>query len=365
MKIVFAAAIGEANIRTLVPTALAAERSGHQVTFASTERNLERLCHYGLTVVDMAPGRDVAGVHRRLIEERNMPGLSSQDWSERRAAGWAKIADLTLDGMLEVIERHRPDVVIYEPYHVAGLVSSVLSGVPSVLHGTGLPMPTFGGALAVMERGIAGASPTATISICPGGLAGRSHDDNWAMRYTPCSVSSAGIPGPPAQFEKPRVCVVLGAGPLQPRLLRMAGLALAGSEMEVVMETGNCGTGGIPQSVIAVPWLSLARVLPTCAVVVHDGGTSVTFDAMAAAVPQVVIPCAADDVMNGAAVFESGAGVVVPRSEANPTRIREAVFEVILNAKYTIAARRLAAENLARPEAQKIVKKFLKIVDHS
>jgi UDP:flavonoid glycosyltransferase YjiC (YdhE family) len=362
VRVLFGAPVGTGHLLPLVPTARAAVRAGHDVVFAATGANLALLARQGFPVVDIAPDGTAEAAFRRLNARTQVPGLPPADLLAHAADGWAEIGELVLDGMLDAVERLRADVVVYEPYHVAGLVSAVLSGVPAVLHGTGLPMRTFRPALERMPRGFSQAEPTAAITVCPSSFTTPRRDRGLPMRYTPSDVEAAMPSWAAASPARPRVCVTFGSVLAVPGLLRAAVEGLRDLPVEVVLSTGGAEVAGLPENAHAASWLPLSRLMPGCAVVVHHGGSGTTFGALAAGVPQVVVPHGADQPVNAAAVTARGAGVQVDAASAGAASIREAVREVLDTPSYRVAARELAEENAARPGAAQVLQEIAALV---
>lgn len=358
MRMLFSAPVGAGHLLPLVPLARAASLAGHDVWFGTTGANLVILARTGLPVVDVAPGRDVTAVFRRLNVETQIPGIPADQVLSRAAAGWAEIGDLVLDGMLRTIERHRVDVVVYEPYHVAALVAANLLGVRSVLHGTGVPMRTFWPALERMERVTGPAEPSAAVTVCPSSFTSPRRDRGWPMRYLPFDLHAPRAGWATSPPSTPRVCVTFGS--VLPGLSsdELVGATLAGLrdlDVEVVLSTGGTDVPELPANVRAAPWLPMSEVLPTCAAVVHHGGSGTTFGALAAGVAQVVLPHGADQPVNAAAVAQRGVGVVLDVAQAGASEIRAAVREVVEGRGYRAAAEELAVENAARPSAAEVV----------
>lgn len=72
------------------------------------------------------------------------------------------------------------------------------------------------------------------------------------------------------------------------------------------------GARDLPPNVRAVGWAPLAEALATCAGVVHHGGAGTLLAALAAGVPQIVVPGPGDRRRNAELVAARGAGLAVP-----------------------------------------------------
>src|SRR3954464_9288253 len=71
------------------------------------------------------------------------------------------------------------------------------------------------------------------------------------------------------------------------------------------------GWGPLPANVRMARWLPMVDVLPSCAAVIHHGGSGTMFGARVAGVPQVVLPLGADQPTNADAVVRRGVGLAL------------------------------------------------------
>ena len=126
--------------------------------------------------------------------------------------------------------------------------------------------------------------------------------------------------------ERPLVYVTFGSvvGSLPPfaGVYREALDALADLDACVVMTVGRnydaASLGPLPTNAYVVPWLPQARVLAHAAAMVGHGGFGTTMGALAAGVPQVVVPLFSfDQIVNGEHVEAVGAGVTTGRREGS------------------------------------------------
>ena len=116
------------------------------------------------------------------------------------------------------------------------------------------------------------------------------------------------------------------------RLLTAALEGLAGEPVRVLAALGDRGP---PAGVVVPPrarlarWVSYARVMPHCAVVVCHGGHGTVARALACGVPVVVCPAGGDMAETGARVARAGVGVSVPGRLASARGVRLAVRAVL------------------------------------
>jgi rhamnosyltransferase subunit B len=98
----------------------------------------------------------------------------------------------------------------------------------------------------------------------------------------------------------------------------------------------------LPPTVRHVPYAPFQRLFPRCAAVVHHGGVGTVAKALAAGVPQLVVPLAYDQTDNAIRVKRLGAGEWLRAREATPARVAAALAKVITRAVRE-TCRRIAA----------------------
>jgi UDP:flavonoid glycosyltransferase YjiC (YdhE family) len=132
----------------------------------------------------------------------------------------------------------------------------------------------------------------------------------------------------------------------QQRLLRAALEGLAGAPVRVIA-TGVRPDASpplpAPPNAVLVPWLSYARTVPHCDVVVCHGGHGTLMSALAGGCPVVVCPAAGDMPENAARVDWAGVGVRLPRRLLGPRTLRLAVERALTTPGLRARAGELAA----------------------
>jgi UDP:flavonoid glycosyltransferase YjiC (YdhE family) len=89
--------------------------------------------------------------------------------------------------------------------------------------------------------------------------------------------------------------------------------------------------------------------------VVSHAGSGTFLAALAAGVPQVLLPQAADQFLNGQAGEENGVAVTVPRADVSVERVREAIERVLGDGAFRAAAERVRSEITAMPPPEAVV----------
>jgi MGT family glycosyltransferase len=130
------------------------------------------------------------------------------------------------------------------------------------------------------------------------------------------------------------------------RLLRAAVEGLAREDVRVLASTNNRSPAtpfDVPANARLVDWVSYARAMPRCDVVVCHGGHGTVARALAAGCVVVVVPAAGDMNENAARVDWGGVGVRLPRRLATPRAVRLAVRAALSDPRLRARARELAA----------------------
>jgi UDP:flavonoid glycosyltransferase YjiC (YdhE family) len=148
---------------------------------------------------------------------------------------------------------------------------------------------------------------------------------------------------------------------------RMIAAALAGlADQPVrVIATTNRPAGkplaGVPANARVVDWISYARTMPRCAVVVCHAGHGTVARALSCGVPVVGCPAAGDMAENASRIAWAGCGVSLPRRLVTPRGIRLAVRRVLGEPTLTTRARELqtwAAANDGGATASAALERF-------
>jgi UDP:flavonoid glycosyltransferase YjiC (YdhE family) len=129
------------------------------------------------------------------------------------------------------------------------------------------------------------------------------------------------------------------------RLLAAALEGLAEEPVRVLATTNHRDPPrplAVPGNARLVDWVSYARTMPRCAVVVCHAGHGTVARALASGAPVVACPAAGDMAENAARVAWAGAGVSLPRRFTTPRGVRLAVARVLDQDRYSRRARELA-----------------------
>ncbi|WP_027346307.1 glycosyltransferase [Hamadaea tsunoensis] len=277
MRVLFAALASPGHTLPMVPLALAVQAAGHDVEFAVGEAVHPRLRTFGLAAFRPAD------VFYEIYAEDLRPDL----------------------------ENRRPDLVVHG-WGVPGAAEAAQQvGIRGVWHGFGRLFPD----------GIGLVRPTGTgrphLDICPPSLQDK---DFLATEATIPMRPGTRTPSTP---DPGLVYLTLGTAFGSPDLLRTAIAGLAPAYRRVVVAAGRvtpAALGPLPANVTVETWVDQDAVLARAAAVVHHGGSGTTLGALAAGVPQLVLPQGADQFANAEAVFTAGAALRLTAFDAGTIR---------------------------------------------
>ena len=368
---------------------------GHLTPIVTVARALQRGGHDTLIVAP--PGLATAGAADTGLAFRaggEPPEAVTQGIWRRVEAGPPEevaglidrelFAGLALDAMLptmqQVAEEWRPDWVIREPCEWSSAV---------VAADREIPQAQVAISLATIEAGVLD-MVAPRLDHYHSGLAAQLRERPYLSRF-PASLDPSSWPltvrfhepAAPARplpdwwpgDDRPLVYLTFGTvtahTPVAQAAYRVATDAAAAMDARVLLTVGRvfdaAQLGPLPDNLHIEAWVPQTDVLAVADAVVGHGGSGTTFGALAAGVPQVVVPLFADQPRNGALVEAAGAGVVVGGASGgvrtlepgDAVRIAEAVAEVLASPAYRHGAGRVAAEMAATPTVDAVVDELL------
>ncbi|MEU5781229.1 nucleotide disphospho-sugar-binding domain-containing protein [Micromonospora lupini] len=321
MRVLVVSAPLVGHVFPLVPLAVALRDAGHDVLVA-TGGGAMAAAGAGLAVHDVAPGFDFGRIARRvflrhpLIARAEMAGTAGT-----RGAGllFGALNDQLTDPVVALATEWRPDLVVHEPFAVAGAVAAARLDVPAVrqenalFDGQDLVRATTARLGAALRRhGLAELPPpAAALAVAPPSVAAQ---HGWPMRYT----SYVGGGELPAWLrepgERPRILVtrstLTGPGDRGPMPAVVAAAAQVDAEI-VLVRPDERSARSLPGNVRVVDWIPLDEALPASAALVHHGGAGSVLGALAAGLPQLATVGPGDRRHNAELVARRGAGLAL------------------------------------------------------
>ncbi|MEU0562980.1 glycosyltransferase [Dactylosporangium sp. NPDC006015] len=411
MRVLFVSAPLLGHILPLVPLAEALRRAGHDVLIATAADALTAGRTAKLPVVDVAPGFSFARIARRtMLRHPFIARAELAGTGGTRGVGllFGTVNEQLVDGVAATADRFRPDLVVHEPLAVAGAVVAARRGVPAVRHennlfdGAVLTAVTAGPALrrhrvdglpdpaAVvqiapaelvgerpglpMRRLPVGASPNRTGSFAhPRGPFADLRGSAVDLGGPPAGVGGAARPGgsagpggepvtplPPAG-ARPRIAVTRSTvdGPGSGGIMRAIVAVAAGVDADILLVRPERGLPDpLPGNVYTTGWVQLDALMPTLDAVVHHGGAGTVLGALAAGVPQLVVPGPGDRRHNAGVVERSGAGWAMSASAITADQLHRLLSDYGLR----VTAGRFKASIAARPHPDEVAAQLAAIV---
>ncbi|MGW3603886.1 hypothetical protein [Micromonospora sp. NPDC005161] len=134
MRVLVVSAPLVGHVFPLVPLAVALRDAGHDVLLATGGGGLAA-ADAGLPVHDIAPGFDFGRIALRVLPRHPLVARAElAGTAGTRGAGllFGALNDQLTDPIVALATRWRPDLVLHEPFAVAGAVAAARLGVPAV-----------------------------------------------------------------------------------------------------------------------------------------------------------------------------------------------------------------------------------------
>jgi L-demethylnoviosyl transferase len=97
-----------------------------------------------------------------------------------------------------------------------------------------------------------------------------------------------------------------------------------------------------PPGVLEAGWVPVGQALEVCSLVVHHGGAGTAMSALAAGIPQVILPNATDQFVTAATLADGGVAIQLLPEQTLPGAVLDAVIQVLADPGFSDRARALA-----------------------
>jgi len=271
----------------------------------------------------------------------------------------------TLPELLEIVEADKPAYVVYDAYCLTGRLAAQLAGLPAVAtyatfaFNEQVLLSVTSGRLSdpSAQRGLPGFEEAmrelvAKFGVPPIGLfdllhhpeplniaflprefqpAGETFDDRWVFVGPSLGPRPEAVALPLEHLEGgPVAYISLGTVYNErPDFFRTVLRAFGGTGWRVVVATGTWvdtgDLGPVPDNVILLPWVPQLEMLARADVFVGHGGMNSTMEALAHAVPLVVVPQQSEQRVTADLVAELGLGRRLDPGDVTPESLLEAV----------------------------------------
>jgi UDP:flavonoid glycosyltransferase YjiC (YdhE family) len=369
MRVLFHAPPLVGHTLPMVPLAKAMLGLGHEVAWAAGFDLLLLLQRLGFEHGLAGPDRATAGVElARQWPER--PHLSVEqvvrELGPRLFAG--VIAPATLGDLLRWVDDWRPQLIVHDVMAHAAPLAAALRGLPSISHGFGLPRPSTSIAAAAARlrplweaHGLempadSGNHRGGHVDICPPSMRGDEpvpHGPRWMLSPT------SGV----RRREGPRAGVLASFGTVHHQQATFDALLRVLREgrwtARVALGRPVEDTDPNPPHLHVASWLDLPREWSRCQVGACHGGAGTMMGALAEGVPLLLLPVAADQFRNARGLRAVGAGLTLEGAEQTAAAMHESLRRLHDEPRFAEAARRMAHELAAMPQAPDVARALL------
>jgi UDP:flavonoid glycosyltransferase YjiC (YdhE family) len=375
LRILFIAGGSPATVFALAPLAMSARNAGHQVFMASNEDMMPVTASIGLAGVPVT-SRSV----RYFMDNERAPGPDDDVAThELSIATWfARMAAASMDALLVLAERWRPDLVVGGTLCYAAPLLAAHVGIPFVRQAwdTADASGVHAGAEEELRPLLARLGLTGLpeadlfIDICPPSLRPPGAGPARMMRFIPANQQRRVEPWMYTRPERSRVCVTSGSAVTRRRtydqsyaFLRELSRSISLLDVETIVAAPEEVAVGLRPELrnVRAGWVPLDVVAPTCDLVVHHAGGVTGMTAMNAGVPQLLIPRGAAFVAPAQRVADFGAAITLPPGAQTPDRIAVACRELLSDPSYRARAQVLSQEIAALPPPAELVRALEKL----
>jgi hypothetical protein len=351
----------------MIPLARALEQVGHEVRWAGAEQVCVTLRDRGFDAVPAGLFEIVPSPLRNPPPEiAALPPAERPDHLFAVVFGPLRAEPMLAD-LMPIVESWQPQLLVCEQAELAGPIVAARYDVPNVTHAFGRLLPAA--RVARARESMAELWRAHGLEPRPYGGA---YDHLYLDIYPPSLQAADTAHLPAVQLVRPAdpiasddsaeplVYITLGTvfnDDLPLFLLAVEAAREIGIRVVVTLGPGNdpAVLGPQPSHVTVEQFIPQSELLPACAAVVSHAGSGTFLAALAAGVPQVLVPQAADQFLNAQAGEEGGVAIAVPRAEASVARVREALERVIGDDTFRGAAQRVRSEISAMPAPGEVV----------
>ncbi len=374
MRILFTTLPFWGHFGPLVPVADAARDAGHTIAFACVPTFIPTIEREGFAAFP-AGWRPRGSMSNELFAGRANVDVGEVIFWDRSHLFVEIFATTMAPDLITLSQEWRPDVIVRETMEFGGCVAAEVLGIPhasvrsdsgsssySSRYGSAGPLETLR-----MRHGLPPdpdvAMPFRYLHLAaepPGFLrAGETHAPT-AHLLRPSTPDLAGDSLPAWLAELPdqptiyaTLGTIIGGTPPGEAVFRAILEALRDEPINLILTVGrnNDPAQYGPQSgnVLIEQFIPQNALLSHCDLLINHGGFHTVAGALAAGLPQVLIPVETDQPLNAAYCAALGAGRVVAQEQRTPEAIREAVRAVLDDPAYRANAEQVRDEITVLP----------------
>jgi UDP:flavonoid glycosyltransferase YjiC (YdhE family) len=371
MRVLFSSAAGYGHLLPLVPLAQAFRDRGDAVAISTSPSYATHVAAAGLQLLP-------AGLEEEELNARFAP-IKAESLTlpipERRSFVFSqRFGRLEAPARVEELREHvrtfRPDVIVHESAELAAPAVAAQVGLPSIQHSFGrmvsweaidaasVAVAPMWDRIGVDLEPYAGMFRAGFVDLCPPSLdSERPPAGTSVFPRRPVEAAVTDHAG-----ERPLIYVTLGTVVSSPRTLDILLAALGGLDADVLLTTGwqndPAELSAVPANATVERFVPQNEVLPRSSLIVTHAGSGSMLGALAHGVPLLAVPHAADQFENAAAVVTAGAARLVMPDELSESAVSDAANTLLDEPSYRDAARMIAAEIAAMPNAAQVAQQI-------
>ena len=380
MRVLFTSTPGWGHIHPMVPLARAFEERGDDVLWATAAEAVDRLGKEGFRAESAGLPVSVAmpAFRDRYPEAATLPPAELPAFMFQRFFGAVRAAPMVAD-LVPIAEAWQPDLLVCDQAELAGPIVAAMRGVKNVTHAFGAVLPPARLEAAAeyveplwRENGLeppplCGCYEHLYLDIYPPSLQPGEHAHLGATQSLR-PVTFAGTSDDPLPdwvteaSPAPLVYVTMGTVFRNDDVLATVVETLRDLDVRVVVTVGPDGDPGVlgeqPPKVHVARYIPQDRLLPHCALVVSHAGSGTFLAALAAAIPQLCLPQAADQFLNAAACDRSGVGLTFGPGTVTVDALREAISRLLTDGSIRETAALVSKEIAAMPTPDEVAERL-------
>jgi UDP:flavonoid glycosyltransferase YjiC (YdhE family) len=388
VRVLFSCLPAYGHLQPMVPLASACSAAGHEVLVATGADMQSRLEQLGLAGASVGPTRAEGDA---LVHRGPSADVGGEPPMRRVWDNYTFVHRIPVDGarlrardLVPLVADWKPDIVVHDVTDFAAPLAAASNGLPSVLHGWGVPIPGKLMARAAAKatplwldaglepRSVAGMYGGLYLNLCPPSLwpadagdvgpaqpmrpeAVPEHDPTMAWLLEP-------LP------RRPTVHVTLGTvANRSVDTFRIVLGALVDLDLNIAVTVGPDTApevlGPQPPHVLVASYLPIDALLASCDLVVAHGGSGTMLAALRAGLPQLFVPYDADNVRNARLCEAAGVARSIPLKELTADLVRRRVLGLLGDTSTRAAAQRLSQEIAAMPSPAAVVGVLERVVE--
>lgn len=371
MRVLFSTQCGAGHWRPLVPVAQALQAAGHAVAFATTSFGCTDISGHGFQCFP-------AGIDDWRQPPPKREGIPPRKGPPQATAVWPDVfvdirAAHAIPDLLAICGHWHPDLVVREMTEFGACVVAARLGLPHATVQVGAYRPDLERSIVQAldrQRGLIGLPPDPALAALypyllltpvPPRLQHPRHilpATTHALRWESFDAETGTAAELPGWLEhlpiRPTVYATLGtAYNRTPGIFAAILAGLREAPLNVIVTLGPnldpADFGEQPAHIRLERYIPQSLIVPMCDAVIAHGGFSTTLATIAAGLPLVFIPIAADMFDNARRCVALGAAVSIQPDERTPEAILAAVQTVLGHPTYRRNAEHLRDEMLTLP----------------